>query len=193
MLRTIHRNLKKSRGFTLVELMIVVAIVGILAALAIYGVRKYMTNAKTAEAKNSLGQLAKDASTAFDREKMDGTLLPAGNSTAVSNLLCASAGATVPASKDSIKGKKYQSNPTEWDVGTDKTGWKCLKFTMGAPQYFMYGYAETGTAGDGDKFFATAEGDLDGDGTTSKFEIQAEVRSGSVALSPSVLETNPEE
>ena len=37
------------RGFTLVELMMVVCIAGILAGLAVYGVRKYIVAAKTSE------------------------------------------------------------------------------------------------------------------------------------------------
>ena len=45
--------------------MIVVAIVGILAVLAVYGVRKYIANSKTTEARNALGQIAKDAATAL--------------------------------------------------------------------------------------------------------------------------------
>jgi type IV pilus assembly protein PilA len=45
------------RGFTLVELMTVVAIMGILATIATYGVRKYMMHAKKAEAISMLTQI----------------------------------------------------------------------------------------------------------------------------------------
>ena len=47
--------------------MIVVAIIGVLAALAVYGVRKYVLNAKTAEARSSLGAIGKAQIAAYNQ------------------------------------------------------------------------------------------------------------------------------
>ncbi|MEE8417578.1 MAG: prepilin-type N-terminal cleavage/methylation domain-containing protein [candidate division Zixibacteria bacterium] len=54
MLRKFHRN---SKGFTLIELMIVVVIIGILAALAIPRFMRSTTKSKQSEAKQLLKQI----------------------------------------------------------------------------------------------------------------------------------------
>jgi type IV pilus assembly protein PilA len=173
--------------------MIVVAIIGVLAALAIYGVRKYLTNAKSAEARTAVGRMAKDAQVAYEREKMDSAIVKITESVSIAHELC-TAGAPIPAALASVANQKYQSSPAEWNA----TGWSCLKFSMSDPQYFQYQYDQTGAVtGNGAKFDAQAHGDLDGDNIPSTFALAGEVQTASgelvLTLAPTIREDAAEE
>jgi type II secretory pathway pseudopilin PulG len=175
--------------------MIVVAIVGILSVLGAYGVRKYIANSKSAEARNALGRMANAAVIEYEREHMQGATLPQGSSAGLSRTLCKSASATVPPAVSMIAGRKYQSSDADWSADSaGDSGFSCLHFTIDAPQYYMYAYTSAGSGNVGDTFTATANGDLNGDGVLSTFQLYGAVNPSYVVnVSPNMLEVSPEE
>jgi type IV pilus assembly protein PilA len=161
-----------SRGFTMVELMTVVAIVSILALIATYSVRRYIASSKTGEAIEMIGNI-KAAQESYKDETF--TYLP------VSPDLTA-AGSFYPANTLPGRQKMNFAGP-----GATQAAWQQLAVNSSGPVLFVYACTAgaTGTAPSAPGaditignwpatvpspwYVAKAKADLRGDGTYTVF------------------------
>ncbi len=137
--------MKRQAGFSLVELMIVVAIMAILAAIAIPSFLRFSMRAKTAEATSNLAAI-RTAQESYRAEE-DKYLVCAEN--------------------PGIMVGPGASTPRAWTAGT---AFETIGFEPDGNVRYSY-RVDAGAAGITLEFSAVATGDIDEDGTSATFTV----------------------
>jgi type IV pilus assembly protein PilA len=158
----VRSSIGSVRAFTLIELMIVLAIIGIIAAVAIPAFGKYLRRSKTTEAALNIRKLF-DSSVAY----YEAHSFTAQNGSAISRQFPGQGLLVTPALGTCCGGPggKCKPDPTYWLQPV----WVALNFSVDDPFLFSYAYESTGTEASA-RFATRAHGDLDCDTTYSTFE-----------------------
>lgn len=163
-----------SQGFTMIELMIVVSIIGILAAIAIPSFLKFVRQSKTSEAPINIKAISEGAVSWFDTPQFQATngnpmrkhFPHDGNSSQVLN------GPTTlrrPSEAPCVKGRpQYKVDSKQWEAFP----WKRLKFGINRPHYYQYQYTYNNSDVKSPSFTVAAHADLDCDTTVSTYTLQ---------------------
>ena len=153
------------KGFTLIELMIVVAIIGVLASVAIPAFMKYVLKTKTTEAVQNVRKMYESGKAYLLEENQRRAMI------APTDRQFPDSEALTPAATCCAVGigGKCEVEHTQWKTPT----WQALRFGMEDAHYYQYEFVSTGTAGAGlnSRFTARALGDLDCDTELSTFEM----------------------
>jgi len=184
----------KRSAFTLIELMIVVAILGILAAVAVPAFLNYMARSKTSEVANNLKSMYYASKHYFDTERSD-----RNGSMAATRCVVDETGAAFrePATPASVKQHFDQASHPSW---------VSMGFTIGDAVYYGYTFttdkAPVGGGNcpapgtptvPGNVYSMRAHGDLDDDGLQSTFEITVNLTAVELARGTAMFVNNESE
>jgi type IV pilus assembly protein PilA len=156
-----QRPQKSDSGFTLIELMIVVAIIGILAAVAIPAFMKYIRRSKTVEASNNISKLYQSSVAYYETEHANLAQQIVPRQFPVAN-------AETPGVNPCCGQPGDKCNPQTAAASWQTPTWSSLNFSVDDPFYFWYRYDSAGTD-KASNFSAWAFGNLNCDTVYSTF------------------------